>query len=205
MAYKIPQRWSSKAIWELVRRQHGVVARRQLLAVGLTQPAIHHRLATGRLHRVRPGVYVVGRPELSRDGELMAAVLAAGPGAWISHETGAEVLRVRRRESGPIEVSFLTARSLKRPGMAGHRRLRRDSRFVTSVRGIPVTTVPALMVDMATRWSRTHLEAAINQADVLDLLDPESMRVALDAFTGQPGVKPVRALLDEATFLLTDS
>jgi very-short-patch-repair endonuclease len=193
------------AMWALVRRQHGVISRRQLLAAGFSTPAIKHRAANGRLHRVAQGVYAVGRPELSRDGELMAAVLAAGTGAWISHETGAEALRVRRREPGPIEMSVVAARRSSRPRTTIHRRERRDPSTVTEVRGIPVTTVPALMVDMALRWPPTHLEAAINQADVLDLLDPEAMRRALDAFASQPGVKIIRDALDAATFLLTDS
>jgi very-short-patch-repair endonuclease len=192
-------------IWALVRGQHGVISRRQLSAAGLGHEAIVHRVRTGRLHPVARGVYAVGRPELSRDGELMAGVLAGGMGAWVSHETGAEALGVRRREPGPIELSVVAARRSSRQGVTVHRRERRDPGMVTEVRGIPVSTVPALMVDMALRWPPAHLEAAINQADALDLLDPEAMRRALGAFAGQPGVKPVRDLLDAATFLLTDS
>jgi len=205
MAYKIEQPWSSADVWRLVRRQHGVIARRQLLDAGLTQPAILHRVTRGRLHPMERGVYAVGRPELSRDGQMMAAVLACGPEAWISHETGGELLRVRRREPGPMEVSVPVGTTRRRPGIQIHRRERHDEHTVTERDGIPVTTVPALMVDMAPRWPRAHLEAAINQADALDLLDPEAMRRALDAFVGQPGVKVVRDLLDGATFLLTDS
>jgi very-short-patch-repair endonuclease len=182
-----------------------VIARSQLLAAGLSHDGIVHRVRTGRLHPVFRGVYVVGRPELSRDGELMASVLAAGPGAWVSHETGAEALRVRRREPGPIEVSIVAARRSSRPGLAIHRRERRDPSTVTEVRGIPVSTPAALMIDMALRWPPEHLEAAINQADVVDLLDPEQMRTAMDAFRGQPGVRVVRDALDAATFLPTDS
>ncbi len=151
------------------------------------------------------GAYAVGRPDLTREGWLMAAVLSSGEGSWISHETGAELLEVRRPEPGPIEVSTLAARRSRRPGLRVHRRERSDCHTVMEVRGIPVTTVPALMVDMAHRWPANHLEAAINQADVRDLLDPEAMRAALGAFAGQPGVRVVRELLDAATFLLTDS
>lgn len=63
----------------------------------------------------------------------------------------------------------------------------------------------SVVIDMALRWPRRHLEAAVNQADALDLLDAEAMRRALDAFTRQPGVRIVRDLLDAATFRLTDS
>ena len=66
----------SAAAWEMGRRQYGVVARRDLLALGYTEEAIEHRIATGRLHAVVPGVYSVGRAGVSRDGRWMAAVLA---------------------------------------------------------------------------------------------------------------------------------
>lgn len=205
MAYKIQQPWSGAELWELVRRQHGVVARRQLLAAGLTQPAIHHRVTRGRLHRVAAGVYAVGRPQVTHKGEMMIAILACGRTSWISHETGAQLLGVRRPEPGPVEVSVCVQTTRRRPGITVHRRERVEEHTVTVRDGIPVTTVPALMVDMARRWSRAHLEAAVNQADTLDLLDPEAMRAALGAFVGQPGVRIVREMLDEATFLLTDS
>ncbi|MGI8845130.1 MAG: DUF559 domain-containing protein [Thermoleophilaceae bacterium] len=192
-------------LWELVARQHGAISRSELLAAGFSPVAIKHRVARGRLHPKATGVYAGGRPELSRKGQMMCAVLADGPGAWISHETGAEALAVRRPEPGPIEVSILMPRTCRRSGLRVHRRERDDRQTVTIHDGIPVSTVPALMVDMALRWSRPHLEAVINQADALDLLDPGALRAALDTFAGQPGVKTVRDLLDEATFLLTDS
>ena len=50
------------ATWELVRRQFGVVSRRQLLALGWSAEAIRHRLSSGRVHPLYPGVYAVGRP-----------------------------------------------------------------------------------------------------------------------------------------------
>ncbi len=205
MTCSIAQPWSSREVWALVRRQHGVITWWQLLTAGFTRSAIQHRIASGRLHPKLRGVYAVGRPDLSREGEMMAAVLACGPGAWLSHETGCELYRVRRRELGWPEVSIPVPRTCRLRGVRVHRRERRDQHTVTERCGIPVSTVPALMVDMAPRWPPAHLEAAINQADARDLLDPEAMRAALDAFAGQPGVRIVRDLFDAATFLLTDS
>jgi len=69
------------SVWALVDRQHGVIARRQLLELGMSESAIDHRIATARLHRVFRGVYAVGRPQLSQAGRWMAAVLVCGPGA----------------------------------------------------------------------------------------------------------------------------
>src|SRR5690349_2963970 len=100
MTTKILQR----EIWALVRRQHGVVARWQLLAAGLTASAIRHRLKTGRLRRIHHGVYAVGRPELTQRGRWMAAVLACGEGAALSHGSAAALWQIRR-PGATIDVS----------------------------------------------------------------------------------------------------
>lgn len=192
-------------IWRLVGRQHGAVSRQQLLAAGLSGSAIKNRVARGRLHPRGTGVYAVGRPDLSRKGQMMAALLACGPGSWISHETGAELWVMRRPVPGLLEVSIPALALRRRPGIHVHRRERSDEQTVTLLDGIPVATVPSLMIDMALRWPRRHLEAAVNQADALDLLNPVAMRRALDAYTGQPGVRIVRDLLDATDFRLTDS
>src|SRR4051812_43114205 len=90
----------SRAAWRLAATQHWVITRRQLLALGFTRHAISERVADGRLHRVHRGVYAVGRPQLSRLGELMAAVLACGDGAVVSHGSAAELWRIRPRQPG---------------------------------------------------------------------------------------------------------
>ena len=68
----------SSEIWALVKRQHGVVTRQQLLDRGLTAKGITHRIARGRLHRVGQGVYAAGRSQLTRHGVWIAAVLSCG-------------------------------------------------------------------------------------------------------------------------------
>src|SRR5690349_5849655 len=99
-----PTTLQSREIWALVRRQHGVIARRQLLARGVSADAIRHRVATGRLYRLRRGVYAVGRRDVTRHGELMAAVLACGQGAVLSHRSAAELWGILPRWPGPIHV-----------------------------------------------------------------------------------------------------
>src|SRR3954468_18148276 len=79
------------AIWALVKQQHGVIAHRQLLELGLSRRQIERRIASGRLHPVWRGVYAVGRPQLDRHGHWMAAVLACGPDAALSHGSAAEL------------------------------------------------------------------------------------------------------------------
>lgn len=75
----------SEAAWALARRQHGVVSHADLRRIGFSAQSIKHRIASGRLHRVYRGVYAVGRPQLTREGRWMAAVLACGDDATLSH------------------------------------------------------------------------------------------------------------------------
>src|SRR3954469_8436121 len=85
---------SSLEVWRLVRRQHGVISRKQLLALGFTPDAIKHRVSIGRLHRVRRGVYVVGRPAVNDKGRWMAAVLSCDSRAVLSHSSAAALWRM---------------------------------------------------------------------------------------------------------------
>src|SRR4051812_3807674 len=90
----------SSELWALARRQHGVITRAQLLTGGVSAEGIKHRVAKGRLHPVRRGVYAVGRPQLTRQGNWMAAVLAAGPGAALSHFAAGALWEICRDRGG---------------------------------------------------------------------------------------------------------
>jgi very-short-patch-repair endonuclease len=193
-------------VWALVRDQHGVVSRAQLLALGFTAPAILHRVAKGRLHPVRRGVFAVGRPELTRYGRWMAAVLACGPSAVLSHSDAAALWEIRRYLGGPICVSVLADSARRPPGIVVHRRKAPTPEDVTHHHRIPVTTPPATLIDIAPTLARDELEAAINEADKRRLVDPEPLRAALDEVVGRrPGAAVLRATLDRRTFTLTDS
>src|SRR4051812_23122868 len=188
--------------WALAARQHGVITRAQLLALGFTPAAIRHRLAKGRLHPIYPGVYAVGRPELSELGSFMAAVLSAGEGAALSHVSAAVLWRiVKRGDRSPIHVS--TPRS--RRGHQGIVIHRRTDLKTTRRHDIPVTTPAETLIDLAGCCKRDVLETAINEADYLGLVTPAQIRQALDATTRRPGVGTLRTLLDRATFVLTQT
>jgi very-short-patch-repair endonuclease len=187
--------------WALARRQHGVIARGQLLAHGFSSRAIEHRITRRRLHRVWRGVYAVGRPGLTRHGRWMAAVLACGEGAALSHESAGELYGLRIGGGG-IHVSVRFPRDPSMPGIIVHRR----ARFAATCRhGIPVTTPVWTLVDLAGRLSAGGLEAAVNEADKLGLTDPEALRAALPGLGRRPGAARLARLLDRRTFRLTDS
>jgi very-short-patch-repair endonuclease len=202
MGGKIDQR--VRKLWALARAQHWVVARRQLLQLGFSGHWIDHRLARGRLHPLLRGVYAVGRPHVTRYGEWMAAVLACGRSAVLSHDSAAALWEIGPGPRG-FEVSIVGGAKRNPDGLTVHRRraLRPDE--VTTRHGIPVTSPIRTLIDIAARLDREPLEAAINQADKLDLCDPEQLRAALDDVKGQPGVRVLRTVLDRRTFTLTDS
>ena len=195
----------SHAVWELARRQHGVVAKAQLAELGFGDRAIKHRIAKGRLHRLHRGVYVVGRPELTQEGRWMAAVLRMGPDSCLSHRSAAALWKIRPARAGLIQVSLLAAVERRAPGIRAHRRPTMSAEDVTTHRAIPVTTPTRTLIDLATTLDPKALEAAVNEADVHDLIDPEALRADLEHQRGQPGTRPLRALLDRHTYRMTES
>src|SRR5215218_8710774 len=112
----------SRQAWELARRQHGVVTRGQLLDLGFSAEAIKHRVQKGRLHPVVRGVYVVGRRDLSREGRWMAAVLACGPGAALSHRCAAALWGFAKEHPHYIDISVPRTSEARLTGVRCHRR-----------------------------------------------------------------------------------
>lgn len=194
----------STQAWELVRRQHGVVSRQQLLSLGFTAKAIRHRLENGRLHAVRTGVYAVGRPDLNREGRWMAAVLACGDGALLSHRSAAALWGFGKERRGVIDISVHRHRSLKRPGIRAHDRAGIRNRDLGIRLNIPVTQPVRTFLDIATELPANLVERAVNEADKCDVIDPDRLRRALDDHPGEPGIRLLRDVLDEHTFRLSD-
>lgn len=191
--------------WDLAHRQHGVIARRQLLELGFHPQAVKHRLANGRLHPVLRGVYAVGRPEVSRYGRWMAAVLSCGPDAVLSHHPAAALWGIAEERAGPLSISVpaeIGRRS--RPGIVIHRRTGLGD-FVAHRHRIPVTSAVWTLLDLARTVSERRLDRAVNEADKLGLVDVEELRSLIELRAGASGVAALRALLDRRTFALTDS
>lgn len=173
-------------VWALARRQRRLVRHDQLLLLGYGPDAIKHRLARGRLHRIRRGVYAVGSPDIGAEAQLLAAVFACGPGAAACHECAAWVWRIRKAWGRLFEVTIRADADRRPRDVRVHRRsLYPDD--LTHHRGIPVTSPIRTLVDLATRFSPRALEAAVNEADGLDLVDAGTLLQTLDRRRGQPG------------------
>jgi len=197
MTTKKLQPWATPA-WDLTRRQHGVVTRGQLLDLGMPQGAIRSRLEGGQLHRLWTGVYAVGRPGVGQLGRFMAATLACGPGAQLSHRSAAALWRLRPQSSGPIDVAVPSAVLRERDGIRLHRRAHHGpTRFV---RGLPVGDPVSVLIDLATELATEEVEDAVNEADRLDLIRTHRLRPALDGVPKRPGVGQLKRILDAQTF-----
>jgi very-short-patch-repair endonuclease len=190
--------------WALAAVQHGVIARWQLLDLGFTAAAIRHRLENGRLHPVYRGVYAIGRPQLTREGRWMAAILACGSGAVLSHSSAGALWGLLRKDSSRPQVSVPHANRHRRAELAVHRRNPAALADATTHDRIPVTSPTRTLVDLAATSTPREIEALINQADKLDRIDPEALRAAVDGLS-DPGAPALRLVLDRATFTLTDS
>src|SRR5215211_6254748 len=161
MAYQNHQR--SRETWALARKQHGVVTRGQLLELGFTPQAILHRIRIGRLHPVWRGVYAAGRPSLTQHGRWMAAVLACGPDALLSHLSAAALWEIHEGCGGLIHVSVPRDTSRRRPGIATHRRSMAANEF-NHCQWIPVTGPVTTLVDLAATLDVGAVESAIREA-----------------------------------------
>jgi hypothetical protein len=195
----------SKRAWELAGRQHGVITRRQLLALGFDTRSIEHRLARGRLHPVTRGIYAVGWPQLTPERRWMAATLASGDGAVLSHRSAAALWEIGTENAGRIDISVMRRCRLLRPALHIRSRPALSPHSTVSRRGIPVTGASQTLVDLATELPSLQMERAVNEADKRGLVDPETLRSELGSRAGQPGVRPLRDLLDKRTFRLSDS
>jgi very-short-patch-repair endonuclease len=195
----------SRKTWEIARAQHGVLTHADLLGLGFTAKGIKHRIATGRLHPISKAVYAVGRPELTQHGRWMAAVLHCGDHAALSHRSAAELWGIGYEENGRIDITVARKCEIHREGLKVRSRPSLPGAGFVRRFGIPVTNPVQTLIDLATELRPMRLERAVNQADVHDLVDPETLRTALDGFAGMPGVKTLRTMLDRHTFRLSDS
>jgi predicted transcriptional regulator of viral defense system len=192
----IPTKSSSReeAVAALAERQHGVVARTQLLALGVGPGAIKHRVAVGRLQMLRRGVYAVGHRALRGEAWWMAAVLACGPDTVLAGRSAAALWRIRSSTRPVIEV--VSPRRLELRDIEAHRTVLAYDE-VTIERGIPVTTPARTLLDLAAVLTEQHLKAAFEEAEVRRLTSPTSLDALVARYAGRRGTKAIQHVLNE--------
>jgi Transcriptional regulator, AbiEi antitoxin/Protein of unknown function (DUF559) len=180
----------------LATRQHGVVATRQLVALGLTRRAVSHRAQAGRLHPLHRGVYAVGHADISYRGRWMAAVLAHGDGAVLSHRSAAALWEVLADTAQRTEVTVPTAGGRAvRDRVRVHRSptLRPDE--VTIRKRIPVTTPARTVLDLAAALAPRQLERLLDQVEVERLTDARALGAIAIAHPRHHGSHRLRVML----------
>lgn len=182
---------------KLATSQHGVVSRGQLLARRFTRNAIETRLAAGRLHCVYRGVYAVGHTKLTVRAKWMAAVLACGKDATLSHQDAAALHGLLKVKSGDIHVTAPTRHHIN--GVHCHFARTIDPREVTEIHGIPVTTLERALLDLAEAKDRRPFATALKQAQHEDKLDLRRINATVARNPGRRGIKPLRTELAELT------
>ena len=197
-------------IAKLAARQHGVVSRAQLLDAGLSANQVRVQVRASRLRPLHRGVYLLGslagRLEPARARE-MAAVLACGPGAVLSHQSAARLLGMRPTEPRPEELHVMTASQIRsrRPGIVHHRTLRLPKGDITTVDRVPTTNAARTMVDLATAVPPRVLEQMVATALRHQLVRARSLRKRLDRSPPSTGITLLRALVSEEAPAFTRS
>jgi very-short-patch-repair endonuclease len=144
-------------IGAIAARQHGIVTAAQLYGVGLARSSVSGRVRAGRLHRVHRGVYAVGHAGLSREREFIAAVLACGDGAVLSHVSAGFLWELLRPEDGPVHVSIPTLNGRRRRSGIRIHRTSFAPGDLTRRSEIPVTTPSRTIRDLQASDLEPHL------------------------------------------------
>jgi very-short-patch-repair endonuclease len=168
-----------------------------LKRLGIGRQWVSHRLANGRLFKVHRGVYAVGHRALSREGRWMAAVLACGQGAVLSHGSAAKLWKLLKGDQNGV-THVTTPRALRgRPGIRAHH-VGLTPEEVTSNRGIPVTSAPRTIFDLAASANPRVVRKAFQEAEFLRLTDAFALRELLLRYAGRRGAKTIRKIVDSS-------
>lgn len=179
----------------IAERQHGRIAWEQLIAAGCDDGRVQRWLDDGRLRRVHHGVYAVGHAAPSLRGDYMAAVLAAGAGAVLSHLAAAHMLALLPGAPPRPEITVPTLAGRGRPGIVIHRVRTLDPRDVAKLDRVPITTVPRVLLDLAPRLDATRLTRACHEAWIHHRTGPQRVEACIARNPAKPGAAKLRRAL----------
>jgi uncharacterized protein DUF559/putative AbiEi antitoxin of type IV toxin-antitoxin system/transcriptional regulator with AbiEi antitoxin domain of type IV toxin-antitoxin system len=187
-----------KRIGALLRRQHGVVSRAQLLALGFSVEAIKTWIRNGVLVRVERAVYALGHEKLTDEGRWMAALLARGPEAVLSHRTAGMHWGIWRRGSPLIELSVPRRNAPKSRGrVTVHRCAALTGQDTTRKGNIPITRPARTALDIAETATTRETERTVDEIERLRLCSVNQLRDVIERSPGRIGAANLAAVLDD--------
>lgn len=183
-----------RRIGALAARQHGVISRRQLRELGVSDSSIEKAASAGRLHPWTRGVFAVGHPGVGRLGRMLAAVLACGEETVVSHGSAAALLGLR--DSGPVVVDVIAPGEAGRAidGVRPHDVPRPAASEIVLREGIPCTSPSRTLVDLAGSLGERSLSNAVERAAVLGTLDAVAVERCLSR-ARRRGAPALRSML----------
>ncbi|HEX2393658.1 MAG TPA: type IV toxin-antitoxin system AbiEi family antitoxin domain-containing protein [Solirubrobacterales bacterium] len=185
--------WRERKLAHVAGEQHGILGRAQLLALGFSAKEITGRMLRGHLLVVHRGVYAVGHRVLTQHGRWMAAVLACGHPAVLSHWSAAQLLGIAPGRAIAPEVSR-PRRFRGRDGIRCHQMAIAEDEWEV-VDGIPATSLSRTLFDLAAIGTEREVERAFQEAEVKRLTDRVSVPQLLQRYPGRPGAPLLRRLL----------
>ncbi|MDQ3571745.1 MAG: DUF559 domain-containing protein [Actinomycetota bacterium] len=189
-------RWAA-TVASIASRQYGAVTRAQLRGIGLSDRTIDHWVARGRLHTVYPGVYMVGHRAMPALARELAAVLACGPYAFLSHRSAIELWRMLPRRDGLALQVTTRNRRIQGPGsLRLHVSETLSDRYVGRHLRIPVTAPTRAIIEFASQGTEFELGRAYEEGLIKGLFTRRKMIATLMDHRGHRGVRSVRALVD---------
>jgi len=186
---------SQREVAGLAARQHGVVSRRQLLALGYSKSAIGRMIDADRLHRAQRGVYSVGHPAMTEHGRCLAAVLACGKDALLSHASAAWLWGLLPRCPVVPEVTVPSS-GHGHEGIRLHRTGNLDPGDRATCDGMPVVAVARTLLDLAASGDARRLERAVDRAERIGRLDWIEIEAMLGRNRGRAGAPALRSALE---------
>jgi len=188
-------RSSAATLARIAAAQRGRITTGQLLGAGVDRHRIKRWVADGRLRREHVGVYTLGHPDPSPQGTYMSAVLAAGSGAHVSHGACAHLLVIVRGRPPRPEVTVPTTAHRTRPGIVIHRVRALHPLDTANLDGIPITTVPRVLLDLAPTTEPGELARACHEAWVRHRVTPQYVEACMARNPGKPGGAKLRRAL----------
>ncbi len=182
---------------DLARRQHGLLTHAQLLGLGVARSTVHDRVTAARLHQLYRGVYALGHRSLTLEARLLAAVLACGPDALLSHRSALVLFGVCKPRAEAIHVTSPTSRGGRDPRIQANRSRSLPQTDTTRHQGIPTTAVPRDLIDLAadSGCQDRELGRALDEATYLGLVNPRSLAARLAQLPPRRGLRRLQRLL----------